>query len=144
MRKVIKSDKKCGDCGGLLAFYKLDNGKYCPCNPDGSDHWDDCREAQVKGTYGIKRTFRCFISGAKTRSYAKGFKHLKVDGKKIEPSYYAGEKPPWDIPPIHCVVSQKHLDQILKRKIDKETISWDNEILWTDGKVTKSFHRYDI
>jgi len=26
----------------------MSEGKWCPCNPDGSDHWDLCREMAIK------------------------------------------------------------------------------------------------
>lgn len=43
-RIVIPSSKaRCRKCGEPLAFYKLPNGKMCPCNPNGTDHWDLCR-----------------------------------------------------------------------------------------------------
>jgi len=40
---------KCNKCGLPIAFKKLASGKYCPTNPDGSDHFDECREAQRGG-----------------------------------------------------------------------------------------------
>jgi hypothetical protein len=42
-RQVFPSKKVCGKCNLPLAFFKLPNGRWCPCNPDGSDHWDTCR-----------------------------------------------------------------------------------------------------
>jgi hypothetical protein len=36
-------DKHCLKCGKPIAFKLLPTGKWCPTNPDGSDHWDDCR-----------------------------------------------------------------------------------------------------
>ena len=38
----------CEKCDRKLAFRKTASGKWCPCEPDGSDHWDICRETQVK------------------------------------------------------------------------------------------------
>ena len=37
-----KSRSKCKKCGLPLAWKTLENGKWCPTNPDGSDHWDLC------------------------------------------------------------------------------------------------------
>lgn len=34
----------CEKCGKPMGFTKLANGKWRPCNPDGSDHWDLCRD----------------------------------------------------------------------------------------------------
>jgi hypothetical protein len=39
-----KRPLKCRKCGLPIAFKKLSSGKYCPTNPDGSDHFDLCRE----------------------------------------------------------------------------------------------------
>lgn len=39
----------CRKCGKPLSFVRRDyNGvmKWCPVNPDGSDHWDDCRQVR--------------------------------------------------------------------------------------------------
>lgn len=38
----------CEKCGEPLAFRKLDNGKWSPMNPDGSDHWDICKRIALK------------------------------------------------------------------------------------------------
>jgi len=38
----------CNKCDLPLAFYRLPNGKACPCNPDGTDHWDTCRTVRYK------------------------------------------------------------------------------------------------
>ena len=44
-RKVFApAGAKCEACGGVLGFYKNERGNWCPCNVDGSDHWDACRE----------------------------------------------------------------------------------------------------
>lgn len=37
-----KSRSKCKKCGLPLAWKTLPSGKWCPTNPDGSDHWDLC------------------------------------------------------------------------------------------------------
>jgi len=44
---------KCTKCGGPIRFIMLDNGKFCPVSASGGDHWDECREWQAQGTYGI-------------------------------------------------------------------------------------------
>jgi hypothetical protein len=36
----------CEKCELPLAFTQLENGKWRPCNPDGSDHWDICRDVR--------------------------------------------------------------------------------------------------
>jgi len=35
----------CNKCHLPIAFRQLPSGKWCPTNPDGSDHWDDCKRA---------------------------------------------------------------------------------------------------
>jgi hypothetical protein len=74
---------KCEKCGSPLAFRKLESGKWCPCNVDGSDHWDDCSEAQAKGTYGIKRII-----------VTERF--MGVTYPNHDRPLYSGELPPWD------------------------------------------------
>lgn len=36
----------CGKCDLPMGFIELPNGKWRPCNPDGSDHWDVCRDVR--------------------------------------------------------------------------------------------------
>ena len=85
MRKVYAPKKaKCEKCGSPLAFYKLDSGKWCPCNIDGSDHWDDCSENQAKGTYGIKREI--------ITERFMGITYPKNKKAKL----YTGTEPPWN------------------------------------------------
>lgn len=49
--------KTCYKCGLPLAFKKLPSGKWYPTNPDGSDHWDLCREV-TNGTIDLNRLTR--------------------------------------------------------------------------------------
>jgi hypothetical protein len=55
----------CGKCLEPIAFYKIEEGpgagKWCVCNPDGTDHWDLCREQQIKK--GLKKPGIDFIQG---------------------------------------------------------------------------------
>lgn len=122
-RKVFRSkDARCEKCGGPLGFYKLSNGKWCPCNPDGSDHWDDCREFQTKGTYGIKREFRVATWGA-----------LTIPKGKPNANYYNGDIPPWEFPTfIECVENPSQL----KNK-GLKTVSLDTHERWTNGEVKR-------
>lgn len=39
-----ESGRICAKCGAPLAFYRNERSRIVPCNPDGSDHWDLCRE----------------------------------------------------------------------------------------------------
>ncbi len=84
MKVYSPKDAKCQKCGGPLGFRLLKSGKWCPCNPDGSDRWDDCSEAQSKGTYGIKRDIVKWL-----------FIGLTI-GKNYSGSPYSGVDPPWD------------------------------------------------
>jgi hypothetical protein len=38
----------CDKCGLPLGFRENKRGKREPCNPDGTDHWDTCRETRLK------------------------------------------------------------------------------------------------
>lgn len=42
-----KDPAKCKKCGGPLAFKRV-SGKLWPMNPDGTDHYDVCRERRYK------------------------------------------------------------------------------------------------
>lgn len=54
--RVVFGSSTCGKCGEPLAFYRLPNGKACPCNPDGTDHWDLCRKIRyAKAKRGVLR-----------------------------------------------------------------------------------------
>jgi hypothetical protein len=37
---------KCKKCGLIIAFKKLQSGKFSPINADGTDHFDACKKAQ--------------------------------------------------------------------------------------------------
>lgn len=56
-RKVF-GEKKCAKCNGPIGFYKNENNKWVPCELDGDDHWDICRENLITGRYGIKKEFK--------------------------------------------------------------------------------------
>lgn len=42
------NSRACAACGCPIIFKPLPNGKWSPCNPDGSDHWDACKQMQRK------------------------------------------------------------------------------------------------
>lgn len=44
----------CCACRNPIAFKLMDSGKWCPTNPDGSDHWDDCSMAKWQASGGIQ------------------------------------------------------------------------------------------
>ncbi len=37
----------CKKCHQPIAWKILPNGRWCPTNTDGTDHWDDCRKHQL-------------------------------------------------------------------------------------------------
>ena len=47
--------KLCAKCHLPLAFKQLESGKWCPTNPDGSDHWDLCRETRIAAMSPLER-----------------------------------------------------------------------------------------
>ena len=58
-RRVFKPrNATCKKCLAPIGFWKNENKRWVPCNPDGSDHWDACRENLIKGTYGKKKVFK--------------------------------------------------------------------------------------
>ena len=80
-RIYAPEDAQCGKCGLPLAFKKLDSGKWCPTNPDGSDHWDICREVYNK-KMGITLINHKFGGTTNPRN-------LKPE------DLYQGDAPPW-------------------------------------------------
>lgn len=48
MRVFVPTGLLCDACQRPLAFRLLPSGKWCPCDPDGSDHWDRCKQIQRK------------------------------------------------------------------------------------------------
>ena len=59
--------KYCKKCGLELGFRKLPSGKWCPTNPDGSDHWDLCRKTQWKK--GLQEPEQYHLAGVPRRKY---------------------------------------------------------------------------
>ena len=81
--------KLCRKCGLPLGFKKLPNGKWCPTNPDGSDHWDLCRDTQYKNMSPVERR-------AYQASQAAMRAPRKTMGRGISHVYSNPEVPPWD------------------------------------------------
>lgn len=73
----------CRKCGLPIAFKKLPSGKFCPTNPDGSDHWDLCK--------GVDRTFEVAVARAIREGAAKTY--APMQGQQY---FYTGDIPPWD------------------------------------------------
>jgi len=83
-RYVFVGTKKkyCEKCGGPIGFYKNENNKWVPCEINGDDHWDICRENLISGKYGKKKVFKRKSEPAWTKS-----NKTKV--------FYTGDIPPW-------------------------------------------------
>jgi hypothetical protein len=81
----------CDRCGRALAFKQLSSGKWAPCDPDGSDHYDACKQVQRKamglinadGTVNWERLEALKPAGRSRMS--KQITHV-----------WSGEMPPWD------------------------------------------------
>lgn len=81
-RKVY-GRKQCHKCGGEIGFYKNGRGNWVPCELDGSDHWDKCREVR------FRRAGKKLV----THRYDPN-KNITYGKNRGEP--YSGEEPPWD------------------------------------------------
>jgi hypothetical protein len=105
-RKVF-GNATCGDCGLPLAFYRLPNGKACPCNPDGTDHWDLCRDVRyAKAKQGELVTRRDRKGGGYVKQWegaaAKPFKVKVSAGRRrsrLEICDAPCGIPPWEVCP---------------------------------------------
>lgn len=67
---------RCKKCGSGLKWKMLASGKWCPVNPDGTDHWDLCRSI-TRGAEGPTVVF-----------------HMRTKGKGTH--VWDSELPPWD------------------------------------------------
>lgn len=81
--------KNCSKCGLELGFKRLPSGKWCPTNPDGSDHWDLCRKTRIKN-----------LSPADRAAYERADR-LQALPRRTCPMdlthiYSNPEVPPWD------------------------------------------------
>jgi len=85
-RYVYDPGAKCYKCMEPIGFYKIESGKgagkWAPCNPDGSDHWDLCREEAIKK--GLKEPGVDYYFGGRTL------------GDNFNGIPYDGDAPPWD------------------------------------------------
>lgn len=70
----VPEDAQCGKCGSPLGFYKNERGLWVPCEIDGGDHWDACRENLSTGKYGIKKTFENQRPGIRMKCTDKSLK----------------------------------------------------------------------
>ncbi len=50
----ITKQSVCNKCRLPIGWRILPSGKRCPSNPDGSDHWDDCKAEINKSHSGIR------------------------------------------------------------------------------------------
>ena len=97
-REVFSSrGAKCGTCNQPISFFKMPNGSWCPCNPDGGDHFDQCRqdwfeEVKRNGVWFERKDRAGYLHQGKvvlTRIAA-----LRIRGSNYKPS--ACECIPWE------------------------------------------------
>ena len=100
----------CIKCSLPLGFIKLPNGKWRPCNPDGSDHWDLCRDVR----YALAMTGQIRTSESLTKAYRRvvtywdgGIKPFVVEDAMIplkrRPLPACDNcVPPWEACPNNC------------------------------------------
>lgn len=81
--------RNCRKCGLPLGFKKLENGRWCPINPDGSDHWDLCRDTQYKNMSQRERD-------AYRARQASMMAPRKTNGRNLTHVYANEAVPPWD------------------------------------------------
>ena len=80
----------CRKCGQPLAFKRNENGKMVPTNPDGSDHFDICRQRQfeVVKTKGEPHTRKTAL-GKGRFMVENGY---KLDGRFIKTDWHYEDK----------------------------------------------------
>ena len=80
---------RCEKCGLPLGFKQLASGKWCPTNPDGSDHWDLCRLTWLANMTPGQRAR--IAEKDRLEGLGKRQKGLSTLGY-----FYCGDVPPWD------------------------------------------------
>ena len=80
---------KCEACGLPLSFKQLPTGKWCPCNSDGSDHWDSCKTIQRKRMGLINE------DGSLNMERLEALKPALFSRSEVT-HVWCGELPPWD------------------------------------------------
>lgn len=85
-RRFCPPDALCDKCEEPLAFRLIPEGqrgagKWMPCNPDGSDHFDICREVAIRK--GL-------------RSASSGASPPKMSVSCYKGPTWRGDVPPWD------------------------------------------------
>lgn len=80
----------CNKCGLEIGFRRLPNGKWCPTNPDGSDHWDLCSATWIANMSKSERA-------AYDRSQAAARRPRRTLPDDLTHVYTNGDEvPPWD------------------------------------------------
>ena len=98
-------DATCGKCNQKIAFFKMANGKWCPCNPDGTDHFDDCR---LHWFQRVMREGKKFVRKNKEGYIFEGKEILTlvvgktITGKKYKPDGCDCGLPPWELCKPDC------------------------------------------
>lgn len=109
MRKVFvpknngRCTAYCEKCGGPLGFYLNERGKYSPCNPDGTDHFDICRARR----YALAKKGRHVDVPHEEAYYTAhsrfAVRESDVDGRGKKPHAGCCERIlPWDEPCTEC------------------------------------------
>jgi len=110
--RKTETPRFCLKCGSKLGFRKR-KGQWEPCNPDGSDHWDLCRELRyaeaMRGEYFedllINDPSMPYAQGVFVRArgwraptgklFFTGWIHT-VKGGRSGGKFYSGDAPPWE------------------------------------------------
>jgi len=107
----------CLKCGLPISFRKNSRGAFVPTNPDGSDHWDACREA-INSSVAHRRVVETNADTGETTTWGvlKTGKRIRlaIDSGEfthgiVRPSGLCGclELPPWEA----CAGCPDRLDQ---------------------------------
>lgn len=99
---------KCKQCGGTITFRKLPNGKWCPTEPNGSDHFDVCSQRRTETFMREGKRFEGVrMDGQIVSGYRIGNEfraHHRTTGKSITGKLYKPIEcaapcglPPWEI-----------------------------------------------
>lgn len=88
---VPRDAPKCRKCGLHIGFRKIENGRWTPCNLDGGDHWDLCRQTRLANASPEEKA-------ARARHDAKLAAPVVIVGRECSHVYRClkDSLPPWD------------------------------------------------
>jgi hypothetical protein len=100
MKAIAGRSAVCSKCDQPIALYKNARGRWVPCNPDGSDHFDQCSRAVMAR---VMRDGLYFSNkDAAGYEYRGRVKFVRLSKESVRGSRYVPDGcdcglPPWEL-----------------------------------------------